>query len=210
MPKNAFFPWAFHSPSPFPCNFCNITVVAFLPPHSSRFNFHSYAQCEPTPQKLAQKWQLQPFAKDYGGHSLLQTSFAELPNILLPSFSGGFQAHKLLFTAILLKTKCWLCNKNRHVLLTYMPMCFSQTITPPPPHPHLLSASELSSGRAQRSDCWGATDGCWWLQGDQHRWLAQLPPDQYEGTIPRPLSACHLHQRNQHYTQKWVRQWWWV
>ena len=25
------------------------------------------------------------------------------------------------------------CNKNTHVLLTYMPVCFSQTIPPPPP-----------------------------------------------------------------------------
>ena len=43
-----------------------------------------YTQHEPTPtQKLAQKWQLQPFTtsctKDYKGHSLVQTSFTELP-----------------------------------------------------------------------------------------------------------------------------------
>ena len=42
-------------------------------------------QPEPTPtQKSARKWQLRPFAtscvKDYKVHSLLQTSFAELPS----------------------------------------------------------------------------------------------------------------------------------
>ena len=42
-------------------------------------------QPEPTPtQKSARKWQLRPFAtscvKDYEGHSLVQTSVAELPD----------------------------------------------------------------------------------------------------------------------------------
>ena len=69
MPQNAFFPQTcdlvsqkmtqrhfFHPPSPFPGNFCNTTVVAFVPLCNSRFNFHCYTQHEATPtQKSAQK-----------------------------------------------------------------------------------------------------------------------------------------------------------
>ena len=59
--------------------------MTFLLLCSSKFNFHCYTQCETTPtQKSAQKWQLRPFmtscVKDYEGNSLLQASFAELPN----------------------------------------------------------------------------------------------------------------------------------
>ena len=204
--------------------------MAFLPPHSSRFNFHSYAQCEPTPpQKLAQKLQLQPFTKDYGGHSLLQTSFAELPNILLPSFSGGFQAHKLLFTAILLKTKCWLCNKNTHVLLTYMPVCFSQTIPPPPP------TLCLRTQQWQGPEVWLL--GSHWLVLVTARWPASvtgtaaswpvwrnhpsatvcLSPSSKKSTLHPKVSeavvmgvdlckVCFIsYQGVWHYSQKWVR-----
>ena len=69
-----------------PVIFANTTVMAFLLLRSSRFNFHCYAQSEPKPtQKLARKWQLRPFMtsylKNYKGHSLLQTSFAELPSM---------------------------------------------------------------------------------------------------------------------------------
>ena len=47
------------------------------------FSFHCYTQRELTPtQKSARKWQLRPFAtscaKDYEGHSLVQTSLVKL------------------------------------------------------------------------------------------------------------------------------------
>ena len=63
------------------------TVLAFVLLCNTRFNFHCYTQRGPTPtQKSARKWQVQPFAtsstKDYEGHSLVQTSFAELPNMM--------------------------------------------------------------------------------------------------------------------------------
>ena len=48
--------FSLHPPSPFPCNSCTTTVLAFvsLLPHSSRFNFHCYTQREATPtQKSA-------------------------------------------------------------------------------------------------------------------------------------------------------------
>ena len=68
-----------------PIIFANTTVVAFVQLRKPPFNFHCYTQREAMPiQKLAQKWQLQPFGtscvKDYNGHSLVQTSFTELPN----------------------------------------------------------------------------------------------------------------------------------
>ena len=66
MLQNAFFSQSqkmtqrhffFHPPSPFPGNFCNWTVVAFVLLHNSRFNFHCYTQHEATPtQKSARKW----------------------------------------------------------------------------------------------------------------------------------------------------------
>ena len=72
-----------HHPSPVFLE--NTTAAAFVLLCSSRFNFHCYTQHEATPtQKLARQWQLQPSttssAKDYAGHSLAQSSFAELPN----------------------------------------------------------------------------------------------------------------------------------
>ena len=65
----------------FPVIFTNVIVVSFLLLRS----FHCYTQREPAPtQKSARKWHLRPFAnscaKDYEMHSLLQSSFAELPN----------------------------------------------------------------------------------------------------------------------------------
>ena len=77
-------------------NFANATAVAFSLLCNSWFYFHWYTQCEPTPtQKSAWKWQLQPFvtscAKDYEGHSLLQTSLAELPNIPPPCPLTGYK-----------------------------------------------------------------------------------------------------------------------
>ena len=68
-----------------PVFFANVTAVAFVLLCNSRFNFHCYTQCEAMyTQKLARKWELQPFAtscaKDSERHSLVQTSFAELPN----------------------------------------------------------------------------------------------------------------------------------
>ena len=80
--KTLFFPILRHLSTVI---FANATVMALVLLPSSRFNFHCYTQCEPTPtQKLTRKWQLWPFAtscvKDYEGHSLLQTSFTEPPN----------------------------------------------------------------------------------------------------------------------------------
>ena len=62
----------------------NATVVAFVLLRNSRLNVHCYTQGEPTlSQRPARKWQLRLFApsftKNYKGHSLVQTSFAELP-----------------------------------------------------------------------------------------------------------------------------------
>ena len=49
------------------------------------YRVHGSTQREPTPtQKSARKWQVRPFAtscaKHYKGHSLVQSSFAKLPN----------------------------------------------------------------------------------------------------------------------------------
>ena len=68
-----------------PVIFATATVVAFVLLPNSRFSFHRYTQHEATPsQKSARKWQLRPFAtscaKDYEGHSLVQTSFTEPPS----------------------------------------------------------------------------------------------------------------------------------
>ena len=69
-----------------PVIFANATVLAFLLLLGYRFNFHCYIQREPTPiQKSARKRQRRPLAtscaKDYEGHSLVQTSFSEPPDI---------------------------------------------------------------------------------------------------------------------------------
>ena len=90
-PKMHFFPhthekkkWCkdtfFHPP----VILANATVVALGLLRNSRFNFHCYTQRDATPtQKSDWKWQLWHFAtsytKDYKGHSLMQTSFAEPP-----------------------------------------------------------------------------------------------------------------------------------
>ena len=62
----------------------NTTALAFVLLRNSRYNFHCYAQREPTStQTSTQKWQLWPFAtpcgEDYKGHSLVQTSLANCP-----------------------------------------------------------------------------------------------------------------------------------
>ena len=67
-----------------PVILANATVVAFVLLRYSRFSFHSYTQREQAPtHKSAGKWQLRPLEnscrKDYKGHSLVQTSFTELP-----------------------------------------------------------------------------------------------------------------------------------
>ena len=66
-----------------------MAVVLF---HNSRFNFHCYAQ------KSARKWQLQPFAtsstNDYEGHSLVQTSLAEVPNSSHNEVEGNSKARE--------------------------------------------------------------------------------------------------------------------
>ena len=84
--KDAFFPIHYHLS---PVILASTAVLLFLQLllGISRSNFHCYTQREATPtQKSARKWQLRPFAtscaKDYEGHSLVQISFAELPNIV--------------------------------------------------------------------------------------------------------------------------------
>ena len=53
--------------------FATAVVVAFVLLRNSGFNFHCYTQCEAMPT-----WK--SCAKVYKGHSLMQTSFTELPN----------------------------------------------------------------------------------------------------------------------------------
>ena len=94
--------------------FANATVVAFVLLRSSRFNFHCYTQREPTPtQKAARKWQIRLFenscAKDYEGHSLLQTSFAEPPNSLYIIYPGK--------TSLSCE---WLCSKVINTCLYHL------------------------------------------------------------------------------------------
>ena len=61
----------------------NATVVAFVLLCNYRFNFYCYPQREAKPNQKSQLQQ-QPFTtsfvKDYEGHSLVQTSFAEVPD----------------------------------------------------------------------------------------------------------------------------------
>ena len=73
----------FHTPSPSPVILANATVVAFVLLCNYRFNFYCYLQREAMPNQKSEL-QLQPMTtscmKDYEGHSLVQTSFAEVPN----------------------------------------------------------------------------------------------------------------------------------
>jgi len=54
--------------------FATATMVAFVLFRNYRFNFHCYTQHEATLTAS--------FVKGYKGHSLMQTSFTELPNSL--------------------------------------------------------------------------------------------------------------------------------
>ena len=68
-----------------PVILANVTVVAVVLIRNSRYSFHCYTQREAkATQKSPRKWQVRHFetscSKDYKGHSLVQTSFAELPN----------------------------------------------------------------------------------------------------------------------------------
>ena len=73
----------FHPPSSFPCNFCKCISRGIC---TALLNFHCYAQCGQMPKysEINLKRQLQPSVtsctKNYVGHSLVQTSFTELPN----------------------------------------------------------------------------------------------------------------------------------
>ena len=102
MPQNAFSPWTHDflvSQKTMQRHFFSIlhplslvifataTVVAFVLLHNSKFNFHCYTQREATNtySEISSEVTLQPLVtsctKDYKGHSLMQTSFTELPNI---------------------------------------------------------------------------------------------------------------------------------
>ena len=82
----------FSTPHPLsPAIFATATAVAFVLLRNSWYNFHCYTQHESTPtQKSARKWCCDLLrllcAKDYKGHSLVQTSFTEPPNS-----QGGFE-----------------------------------------------------------------------------------------------------------------------
>ena len=100
MPQNAFFPtnsrsfgqpqndaktFFFSTLNPLsPVIFATATVVAFVLLRNSRFDFPCYTQREATLQ-IGPEVTLRPLAtscaKDYKGHSLVQTSFTELPNL---------------------------------------------------------------------------------------------------------------------------------
>ena len=82
-PKKRHFFSTLHHLSP--VIFAAATLVAFVLLGNSRLNFHCCTQREPIhTQKSTRKWQLWPFAtscmKHYKGHSLMQTSFTEMPN----------------------------------------------------------------------------------------------------------------------------------
>ena len=80
----------FHSPSPFPCNFCkrnkNGIFYCFAIPRSTSIVIHSVKQ------RLLRNGPgidaAISCAKDYKGHSLVQTSFTELPSRLSRLFKG--------------------------------------------------------------------------------------------------------------------------
>ena len=84
MMQRHFFP-ILHQLSPVILAKCNSSSFVLPRNTKSGSSLHYYTQCQATAtQKSAWKWQLQHFAtysgKDYKGHSLLQTSFAKLPN----------------------------------------------------------------------------------------------------------------------------------
>ena len=77
-----FFP---HPPSPFPGNFCNCNSGGICT--ASQFQVQlpmSYTAWNNAYSEIGSEVTLRPFAtfcvKDYKGHSLIQTSFTELPN----------------------------------------------------------------------------------------------------------------------------------
>ena len=101
MPQNTFFPheiviiWSakkwckdtlfstLHPPSP--VIFATATVAAFVLLHNSRFNFHCYYTARSNAySEIGPEVTLWPLAtscaKDYKGHSLVQSSFTEPPN----------------------------------------------------------------------------------------------------------------------------------
>ena len=91
MQRHFFFFLILHHLSP--VILVNTTVVAFVLLCNSSFTFHCYTLREPMPtQKWAWKRQLlsfaMPYVKDYEEHSLVQTSFAELPNINIVYYIG--------------------------------------------------------------------------------------------------------------------------
>ena len=102
MPQNAFISWTrnllvsqkttqrhlfFHPPSPFPGNFCNCIsggiCIAFQFLVQLSLLYTAWSN---TYSKISLEMMLRPLVtscvKDYKGHSLVQTSFAELPNMV--------------------------------------------------------------------------------------------------------------------------------
>ena len=88
------------------------TVVAFILLSNSLFNFHCYTKRKPVPtQKSARKCELRPFVtKDYIGHSLVQTSFDELPD--RPSLSAVCILWKGYFLVVCCCCLHSLCEKS--------------------------------------------------------------------------------------------------
>ena len=74
----------FHPPSPFPCNFCKHNSSGICTASQFYVTLPLLQTMWTYTQKSARKWQLWPsvtsYVKDYKGHSLMQTSFTELPN----------------------------------------------------------------------------------------------------------------------------------
>ena len=130
MPLNAFFPWNFdllvsqkkhakilffHPPSLFPGNFCKCnsggicTASQFLVQFPSLYTVWSNAYSE-----IGLEVTLRPLvtscAKDYKGHSLVQTTFTELPNNYM---SPNIMQHAMWHVHALIDWKaivgkCWM------------------------------------------------------------------------------------------------------
>ena len=125
--------------------FATATVVAFVLLGNSRFNYHCCTQHEAPPTRYWPRSDTGPLVtscmKDYQGHSLMQTSFTELPN--RARHIGKIMKHKgrykegdrgliwLIpeFNATVVKTK-WLLTSDKtcaiHISIFFWP-CFTQS-----------------------------------------------------------------------------------
>ena len=93
QPKNDAKTLFFHPPSPFPGNFCNCNSGGICT--ASQFEFQLpllYTAWSNTYSEISPEVMLQPLltscTENYKGHSLMQTSFTELPSTLLSLVSS--------------------------------------------------------------------------------------------------------------------------